>query len=98
MKYSKSQLQKWDEYATLQYAKDESFREGYKESFREGYKEGFKEGFKEGYKKGREEAQIKIIKKLILAGEKTVSEIADFVEVPEAFVEKIKASMPNPGI
>ncbi|MHA4809033.1 Rpn family recombination-promoting nuclease/putative transposase [Flavitalea flava] len=65
MQYSKSQWEKWDKYATLQYAKDEGF----------------------------EAANIKTIKNMILKGKNTVSEIADIVEVPEAFVQKIKDSL-----
>jgi len=85
MLYERSLMEKWDAYAIKKFA-----RENLKKALKEGMEKGIKEGREEGREAGIEEGKKLVVKNLLSSGKFTISEIASFAEVPEAFVRKIK--------
>lgn len=69
--------------------REEAFEKGRKE----GIEKGIEKGRKEGIEKGIEEGKAAIVSNLINTGKFTISEIANFSNVPEAFVKKIKKGL-----
>jgi hypothetical protein len=59
----------------------------------EAFEKGRKEGIEKGIEKGRKEGKAAIVSNLINTGKFTISEIANFSNVPEAFVKKIKKGL-----
>lgn len=54
-----------------------------------GRKEGRKEGRKKGIEEGEERKSYEVVKNLLIADKFTVSEIANFANVSEQFVQKV---------
>lgn len=52
-------------------------------------------GRKKGWKEAEAKKNYEVVRNLLLAGRFTVSEIANFVSVTEAFVDKVKESLPK---
>ena len=59
----------------------------------EGFEIGFKDAYEKERKKIRREVQTGFVKNLLAAKNITISDIAKFVGVTEAFVKKIKNSL-----
>ncbi len=51
------------------------------------------EALEKGIEKGREEKSIEMVKNLLSAKKFSIEEIANFANVPEAFVLKVKKNM-----
>ena len=51
------------------------------------------EAFEKGHKEGIQEGKTEVVANLISAGKFTISEIANFSNVPEAFVRKVKKGL-----
>ena len=68
---------------------EEAFEKGRKE----GIQKGIERGRKEGIEKGIEEGKAEIVTNLINTGKFTISEIANFSNVSEAFVRKVKKGL-----
>lgn len=60
------------------------------EAFEKGRKEGIEKGMEKGMEKGIEEGKSEVVANLVDAGKFTISEIANFSNVSEAFVRKLK--------
>lgn len=56
----------------------------------EAFEKGRKEGIEKGIEKGIEEGKAEVVANLVNAGKFTISEIANFSNVSEAFVRKVK--------
>lgn len=63
------------------------WQEAYLEEFKNGFAIGFAKGFEEGFEKGWNLAQRELIQRLI-AKEKSMKEIADFLELPLAQIRR----------
>ncbi|MDR0792303.1 MAG: hypothetical protein LBE82_03270 [Chitinophagaceae bacterium] len=57
------------------------------------YIEGQREGHKSGQHEGDTNARSEVVENLLHAGKFTVSEIANFASVDEAFVKKVRAKL-----
>jgi predicted transposase/invertase (TIGR01784 family) len=60
---------------------------------KEGVEEGIEKGMEKGLEKGMLEGKKVVIRKLLLSGKLSVSEIAELADVGEVFVEKVKVEM-----
>ena len=58
-----------------------------------GLKMGMEKGIEKGVEKGMQKASTVVVKNLLLANRFTIAEIANFANVTEQFVEKIKTSL-----
>ncbi|MDR0794110.1 MAG: hypothetical protein LBE82_12455 [Chitinophagaceae bacterium] len=67
--------------------------EGYETGRHEGYEAGQQEGYEAGQQEGEINKSIVFITNLLLADKFTVSEIANFANVDEAFVRKVRAKL-----
>lgn len=70
----------WDEYVFLK-SKDNAF------------KEGIQKGIEEGIQKGTELTKAQFVKNLLSANKFSISEIANFANVTESFVRKVKKEL-----
>jgi hypothetical protein len=48
---------------------------------------------KEGFEIGREEKSFKVVENLLAAGKFTIAEIANFADVSEVYVRKVKKDL-----
>lgn len=69
MRYEKSIMAQWDEYAILKTAEEK------------------------GIEQGIEKKSYEVVKNHLIANKFTIAEIANFVNVSEAFVRKVKNSL-----
>jgi predicted transposase/invertase (TIGR01784 family) len=74
MRYEKSLMAKWDEYAILKTAREE----------------GMEKGIEKGIEKGMEKKSFEMVKNLLAAGSFTIPQIANFAGVTEAFIKKVR--------
>lgn len=84
MKYEKDLMASWDEYAikkTIEHDRQTAMEKG-REVGRE-----------EGMEKGREEGKAEVVKNLLAVATFSISEIANFANVSESFVRKVKKGM-----
>ena len=72
------------EQSALKYAKELGFDEGIKEGVKEGIKQGIEEGIKQGVEEGIKQTIAKMIKK-----GKTISEIADLLDLPDETIKEL---------
>jgi predicted transposase YdaD len=63
------------------------------EAFEKGIEKGRVEGRVEGIEKGKAEGKADVIENMLLLGKFSVSEIANFVNVSESLVRKIKSRL-----
>ena len=73
--------------------REEAFEKGRKEGIERGIEKGIEKGRKEGIEKGIEEGKAEVVSNLINTGKFTISEIANFSNVSEAFVRKVKKGL-----
>ncbi len=95
MNYEKDMKATWDAYATrmtLEQDPEEAIRVGKRIGLKRGWQDGFKQGWDEGLKEGIEKKSIEGVKNL-LTDKFTIVEIAKIINVPKAFVVKVKKSM-----
>ena len=100
MKYEKDLMASWDEYAikkTLEHdrqiAKEQGRKEGREEGREQGREQGREEGREEGIGVGAEKKSYEVVKNLLLANKFNFSEIANFANVSETFVRKVKKDL-----
>ena len=82
----------WDYNNVLATAEREGFEKGWKEGRAEGWKEGIAEGRAEGIVEGQAKGERTLLTKLVLANKekgKSLSEIADILEIDIQMVEEI---------
>lgn len=85
MNYEKDLMASWDEYAIKK-----TIEHDRKAARDKGIEEGLEEGRKKGREEGREEGKSEVVKNLIVSAKFTIAEIANFANVSESFVRKIK--------
>jgi predicted transposase YdaD len=68
-------------------------REGENKGFKAGQQEGHKSGRDEGFKAGQQEKNLEFVPTLLHAGRFSISEVANFASVDEAFVKKVRAKL-----
>jgi flagellar biosynthesis/type III secretory pathway protein FliH len=68
--------------------KDIKFKKENDPFYQLGYQKGYQEGLQKGY-------LTKVVTNLLLAGKFTISEIANFASVDEAFVKEVCAKLKN---
>lgn len=81
MKYEKDLMASWDEYAikkTLEHDRQVAMEKG------------MEKGREKGREEGREEGKSEVVKNLLSSGKFAIAEIANFANVSEAFVRRIK--------
>ncbi len=81
MLYERDLIAKWNEYANYTTARED------------GLLQGQELGRELGWKQGQEEVKTAVVKKMLLADKFTIAEIADFANVTEDFVEKVKKTL-----
>lgn len=90
MKYEKDLMAAWDEYAIRKTLLEEGLERGLEQGLERGLEQGMERGLEQGRKEGREEERFEIVRNLLADGRFTLSEIANFANVSEAFVRKVK--------
>jgi predicted transposase/invertase (TIGR01784 family) len=97
MKYEKDLMASWDEYAIKktiehdrQMAREEGMKKGRQEGHAEGHAEGLEEGRQEGLEEGRQEGKTEVVMNLLATSRFSIAEIANFANVTESFVRKVK--------
>ena len=101
MKYEKDLMASWDEYAikkTIEHDRKRALEQGLEqgrelglEQGRElGLEQGLEQGREQGLEEGMEKKSYEVVKNLLSKGKFTISEIANFANVTEAFVRKVK--------
>lgn len=88
MSYQKDLKAQWDEYAIKKTMEDE--REEERKEAMEAIKKAFKKGEEKGREKGREEGKAEVVRNLLSGGKFSVAEVANFANVSESFVRKLK--------
>ena len=89
MKYEKDLMASWDEYAikkTIEHDRQVAMEEG----MEKGMEEGMEKGMEKGREQGREEGKSEVVRNLLTVSAFSIAEIANFANVSEAFVRKIK--------
>ena len=97
MKYEKDLMASWDEYAikkTIEHDRKKALEQGLEQGRELGLEQGLEQGREQGREQGLEEGMEKksyeVVKNLLSKGKFTISEIANFANVTEAFVRKVK--------
>jgi predicted transposase/invertase (TIGR01784 family) len=99
MSYQKDLKASWDEYAIKKTIEDErkeakeAITKALKEGKERGIREGRKKGIEEGREEGREEGKAEVVRNLLFVGKFSNEEVANFANVSEAFVRKVKKDM-----
>jgi len=81
MKYEKDLIASWDEYAIKKTIEDDR---------QAALQEGMEKGMQKGMEKGMEKGMAEVVKNLLSTGKFSIPEIANFANVSEAFVRRIK--------
>ena len=81
MKYQKDLMASWDEYSIK------------KTLLEEGMKKGIEKGREEGREEGIEKKSYEVVKNLLSVDRFTIAEVANFANVSEAFVRKVKKDL-----
>ncbi len=99
MSYQKDLKASWDEYAINKSLEDalkeaneakEAIKNALKEGKERGIEEGRQEGREKGREEGREEGKAEVVRNLLSVGKFSIEEVANFANVSEAFVRKVK--------
>lgn len=61
--------------------------------YRRGELKGIEKGKEEGKKEGEKKKSYEVVKNLLAANKFTIAEIANFANVTEAFVKKVKKTL-----
>lgn len=69
---------------------DQAYKKGYEEGLKIGFEEGFQKEILKGKKKAIERQKAEIVEKLIIKTQISNKQIADIVESPISFVQKIR--------
>lgn len=89
MRYEKSLMAQWDEYASLETAKLKGLEEG----LEKGIKKGIEQGLEKGRQEGRQESNYSFIKSLLLQSDFSIPKIASLTGMTEEFVNKVKKTL-----
>jgi flagellar biosynthesis/type III secretory pathway protein FliH len=81
MKYEKDLMAYWDEYA---------IKKTIEHDLRVAKEEALKKGREEGREEGMEKGKAEVVKNLLSADKFSIPGIANFANVPETFVRKVK--------
>ncbi|HWK07104.1 MAG TPA: hypothetical protein VNS58_25900 [Puia sp.] len=73
--------------------KDILYRLGEREGMEKGIEKGIEKGMEKGKIEGEEKKSFEIVKNLLAANKFTIAEIANFANVTEAFVKKVKKTL-----
>lgn len=97
MLYERALMDKWDAYAVKKTAKEklekamkEAMKEGMEKGMEKGIEKGIEKGMEKGMEKGVAQKSYEVVKKLLSAGQFTITEIAGFAGVSEDFVRMVK--------
>ena len=74
MRYEKNLMNQWDQYALLKAERER----------------GIEEGIEKGIEKGSEEKSFEFVKNLLASNKFSIPEIANFADVSESFVRRVK--------
>lgn len=85
MKYERSLMEKWDEYARLTTAEEKGMEKG--------IEKGIEIGIDKGIEKGEQKKSIEVVKNLLETTEFSFAKIAGIAGVTENFVREVKKNM-----